>query len=62
MLIRSEPQSTASATPSAPDPSRIAARRPLGLLAATIYPSTGEHPALTFVADFDESAITRVRR
>jgi 1-acyl-sn-glycerol-3-phosphate acyltransferase len=37
-------------------------RRPLGLLAASIYPNTGDHPALTFVADFDESAIARVRR
>jgi 1-acyl-sn-glycerol-3-phosphate acyltransferase len=62
MLIRSESQPTASATPSAPDPPRVSARRPLGLLAASIYPSSGDHPALTFVADFDESAIARVRR
>jgi 1-acyl-sn-glycerol-3-phosphate acyltransferase len=61
MLIRSEPPSSASATASASD-LRVPARRPLGLLAASIYPSTGDHPALTFVADFDESAIARVRR
>ncbi len=61
MLIRSEPQSTASAAASASD-LRTPGRRPLGLLAASIYSDTGDHPALTFVADFDESAIARVRR
>jgi 1-acyl-sn-glycerol-3-phosphate acyltransferase len=34
----------------------------MGLLAASIYPSTGDHPALTFVTDLDEAAIARVRR
>lgn len=60
MLIRSGPQPTAAATAGA-NP-RLPTRRPLGLLAASIYPTTGDHPALTFVADLDESAIARVRR
>lgn len=34
----------------------------LGLLAASLYPSEGSQRALTFVADFDDDAIARVRR
>jgi len=40
----------------------VPGRRALGLLAASIYPSVGDHPASTFVAELDESAIARVRR
>ncbi len=62
MLIRSEPQAIAFATPNAPSEARPPVRRAMGLLAASIYPSTGDHRALTFVADLDEAAIARVRR
>lgn len=34
----------------------------LGLLAASLYPTEGSHRASTFVADFDDDAIARVRR
>jgi 1-acyl-sn-glycerol-3-phosphate acyltransferase len=34
----------------------------LGLLAASLYPTEGSQRALTFVADFDDDAIARVRR
>ncbi|MEB2285581.1 MAG: hypothetical protein B6D46_14195 [Polyangiaceae bacterium UTPRO1] len=59
MLTRPGPQSTAAAPAaraSAPG------RQALGLLAASIYPNVGDHPASTFVAELDESAIARVRR
>lgn len=62
MLIRSEPQSIVSASSDAPSEVRPPWRRPMGLLAASIYPSTGDHPALTFVTDLDEAAMARVRR
>ncbi len=59
MLIRSAPQLMASASAGASPDRR---RRPLGLLAASIYATAGDHPPLTFVADLDESAVARVRR
>ncbi len=62
MLIRSEPQAVASVRPNATPEVRPPAVRALGLLAVSLYPTTGDHPALTFVADLDESAIARVRR
>jgi 1-acyl-sn-glycerol-3-phosphate acyltransferase len=62
MLVRSEPYSVASAAPSSPPDARAPARRALGLLAASLYPSEGSHRALTFVADLDDEAIARVRQ
>ncbi len=62
MLIRSESEANASAAADALRESPSNARRAFGLVAVSIYPSAGDHPALTFVADLDESAITRVRR
>ncbi len=62
MLIRSGSPPTAVAPSRAAPNAPVAGRHALGLLAASIYPSTGDHPALTFVADLDESAIARVRR
>ncbi|MCC6766909.1 MAG: acyltransferase family protein [Deltaproteobacteria bacterium] len=62
MLTRSGPPPTAGATADAATTERAPARRALGLLAASIYPSVGDHPTLTFVAELDESAIARVRR
>ena len=63
MLIRSEPQSIASATPSASDRRSSAGARalrdcspPASIRARAII------RALTFVADLDEAAIARVRR
>ncbi|MCC6849949.1 MAG: acyltransferase family protein [Deltaproteobacteria bacterium] len=60
MLTRSEPQPAGRGTTAAA--ARTPARRPPGLLAASIYPDVGDDPALTFVAELDESAIARVRR
>src|SRR5262249_13202032 len=62
MLIRSESEASASAAADAPPETRAPEQRAFGLVAASIYPRTGDHPALTFVADLDESAIARVRR
>lgn len=62
MLIRSGQESTAVATAGATADPRRATRRMLGLLAVSVYPQSGDHPAETFVADLDESAIARVRR
>lgn len=62
MLVRSEPQSVASARSDATSDARASARRAMGLLAASLYPTDRGHAALTFVAELDEAAINRVRR
>ncbi len=62
MLVRSEPHAIAPATPSSPADAGARARRVLGLLAASLYPTEGSAHALTFVADLDDEAIARVRR
>ncbi len=51
MLIRSGPESTAVATAGATADPRTATRHMLGLLAVSVYPQSGDHPAETFVAD-----------
>ncbi len=62
VLVRSEPHAIATATPSSTPDAEARARRVLGLLAASLYPTDGSHRALTFVTDFDDDAIARVRR
>ena len=62
MLVRSEPRALAPATPSSPADAAARARRVLGLLAASLYPSEGSARALTFVADLEDEALARVRR
>ncbi len=62
MLTRSGPPPTAGISAGAGTSTHGPGRRARGLLAASIYPSIGDHPASTFVAELDESAIARVRR
>jgi 1-acyl-sn-glycerol-3-phosphate acyltransferase len=62
VLVRSEPHAIAPATPSSTPDADARARRVLGLLAASLYPTEGSQRALTFVTDFDDDAIARVRR
>jgi 1-acyl-sn-glycerol-3-phosphate acyltransferase len=62
MLVRSEPQTLASAPSDATSDARAPARRTAGLLAASIFPTDRGLPAVTFVAELDETAIGRVRR
>ena len=62
MLVRSEPQSVVPARPTSPADAPTSARRAMGLLAASLFPTDRAHPALTFVAELDEATIARVRR
>lgn len=62
MLVRSEPHPVVSARSDAASDAHVSARRAMGLLAASLYPTDRAHPALTFVAELDEVAINRVRR
>ena len=62
MLVRSEPQSVVPARPTSPADAPTSARRAMGLLAVSLFPTDRAHPALTFVAELDEATIARVRR
>ncbi len=62
MLVRSVPHPVAPASANPPADVRAPLRRAAGLLAASLFSSDRAEPAVTFVAELDETAIARVRR